>query len=413
MIFLYNLIIHFYQFAVNTASLFNPKARQWVQGRKNIFKKIESTVKNDRPVAWFHCASLGEFEQGRPVIEAFRERFPQYRILLTFFSPSGYEIRKNYPGADYIFYLPADTSRNARKFIKLVNPQVAVFVKYEYWFNYIRLLKKRAVPMIFVSAIFRPGQRFFTWWGRWQLKGLKMADHFFVQNQQSANLLASVGISDVTISGDTRFDRVAQVAQQKKAFPLVEKFKGENRIFLAGSTWPPDEEIIAGLIRKNIPGLKFIFATHEVHPERIEALIKTLPENALKFSKADENNIELASILIIDSIGILSHLYQHADIAYIGGGFGVGIHNILEAATFGKPVIFGPNYQKFQEARELMGLGGAFSISDKKSFEEIAEKLLEDEGFLLKTSQISRDFVVGKIGATRLILNYLGERLRG
>jgi len=413
MIFLYNLLIHLYQLMVRMAAFFNPKARQWVEGRKNIFTRIKLTVKHDKPLAWFHCASLGEFEQGRPVIEAFRERFPHFRILLTFFSPSGYEIRKNYPGADYIFYLPADTSRNARKFINLVNPKVVVFVKYEYWFNYIKILYKKNTPLIFISAIFRPGQRFFTSWGKWQLKGLKMADHFFVQNQQSAQLLASVGIKNVTVSGDTRFDRVAQVAKQKKAFPLIEKFKGDNRIFLAGSTWPPDEEIVLALIGKNMPGLKFIVATHEVHPERIEAMIKTLPENSLKFSEANENNIGQANILIIDSIGILSHLYQYADIAYIGGGFGVGIHNILEAATFGKPVIFGPNYQKFQEARELIKLGGAFSISNEEDFLEIAGKLLEDEEFLLKTSQISRDFVAGKVGATKLILNYLGERLSG
>jgi 3-deoxy-D-manno-octulosonic-acid transferase len=333
--------------------------------------------------------------------------------LLTFFSPSGYEIRKNYPGADYIFYLPADTYRNARKFIRLVDPKVVIFVKYEYWFNYIRVLKKKGTPLIFISAIFRPGQRFFTWWGKWQLKGLKLADHFFVQNQQSAHLLVSVGISDVTISGDTRFDRVAQVAQQKKAFPLVEIFKGENKIFLAGSTWPPDEEIITGLIRKNIPGLKFIFATHEVHNERIEALLKMLPGNPVKFSDASENNIHKANILIIDSIGILSHLYQYAEIAYIGGGFGVGIHNILEAATFGKPVIFGPNYQKFQEARELLDLGGAFSISDQRGFLEITEKLLENEDFLRKASQASKDYVADKTGATRMILEYLGEEILG
>lgn len=411
MIFLYNLLIHLYQLSLRMAAFFNPKAKQWVEGRKNIFMKIEVTVKQDKPIAWFHCASLGEFEQGRPVIEAFKERFPHFRILLTFFSPSGYEIRKNYPVADYNFYLPADTSRNARKFINLVKPKVVVFVKYEYWFNYIKILNKKNTPLIFISAIFRPGQRFFSWWGKWQLKGLKMADHFFVQNEQSADLLKSVGINQVTISGDTRFDRVSQVAQQKKSFPLIEKFKGKSRIFLAGSTWPPDEEIVLALIGKNMPGLKFIFATHEVHPERIEALLKTLPENSLKFSEANENNIGQANILIINSIGILSHLYQYADIAYIGGGFGVGIHNILEAATFGKPVIYGPNYQKFQEARELLALRGAFSISDRKGFLEISEKLLGDADFLRKASMTSKEFVANKTGATRMILDYLGKRI--
>lgn len=407
MFFIYTIFIHLYHLLIHISSLFNPKARLWLEGRKDIFKRIEATILHDKQIVWFHCASLGEFEQGRPVIEACREAFPEKRILLTFFSPSGYEIRKNYPGADYIFYLPADTACNAAKFIRLVKPELAVFVKYEYWFNYMRVLKRNDIPCIYISAIFRPGQRFFKPWGRWQLKQLKKVDHFFVQNETSANLLHSAGISQVTISGDTRFDRVLGIARQKKDFPLIETFAGNNHLLLAGSTWPADEEIITGLIHQNLPGLKFIFAPHEVHPERIRSLMKKLPEDALLFSEANEINLLKARVLVIDSIGILSHLYQYATMAYIGGGFGVGIHNILEAATFGKPVIFGPNYQKFQEAVELIGKGGAFSIKTKEEFLKVATGLLTNENELRSASAIARDYVIGKCGATRVIMEYI------
>lgn len=411
MFFVYNIFIHFYSLAIRIAGLFNPKARSWVDGRKDVFYKLRTAVKHDKPVVWVHCASLGEFEQGRPVIEAIKERFPKKRILLTFFSPSGYEIRKNYPGADYIFYLPVDTKSNARRFVEMVRPEVAIFVKYEYWFNYICILEKAHIPLIYISAIFRPGQRFFKPWGKWQLSQLKKVDHFFVQNQTSATLLLESGVNQVTVSGDTRFDRVFSIAQQKKDFPLIEKFVGSHRLLLAGSTWPADEEIIFGLINQKRPGLKFIIAPHEVHAERIRSLMNGLPKGALKFSEAGEINIQQADVLVIDSIGILSHLYQYATIAYIGGGFGVGIHNILEAATFSKPIIFGPNYRKFQEAVELIGLGGAFSINSMEEFTKIANDLLDNAQLLQKSSQTAGDYVAEKRGATRVIMEYLMKRI--
>ncbi|MBE0637900.1 MAG: 3-deoxy-D-manno-octulosonic acid transferase [Bacteroidales bacterium] len=407
MFLIYTIFIQIYLLLIRISSFFNPKAMLWLEGRRDIFKRMESTIIHDRPIVWFHCASLGEFEQGRPVIEAFREAFPEKRILLTFFSPSGYEIRKNYTGADYIFYLPIDTAKNAKRFVGIAKPTLAVFVKYEYWFNYMRVLKSKNIPCIYISAIFRPGQRFFKPWGRWQLKQLKKVDHFFVQNGTSANLLHGAGISQVTISGDTRFDRVSGIASRKKDFPLIETFAGENHVLLAGSTWPADEEMITGLINENHPGLKFIFAPHEVHPERIRSLMKKLPGTSLKFSEAREENVHNAKVLVIDSIGILSHLYQYATIAYIGGGFGVGIHNILEAATFGKPVIFGPNYSKFPEAVELIGKGGAFSINTTEQFLQITADLLNDAAKLRKASIIAGDYVAEKCGATTLIMNYL------
>lgn len=407
MTFLYNLIIHLYTLLLRLAALWNPKAKLWVAGRRYIFDKLQKTIKHDRPLAWFHCASLGEFEQGRPVIEAYKKQFPTHRILVTFFSPSGYEVRKNYTSADYIFYLPADTTRNARRFVALVKPHIAFFVKYEYWFNYLRQLHKAGVPVVGVSSIFRPGQRFFRWYGRWQLAALKRFDHFFVQDQQSADLLAKAGITQASVSGDTRFDRVAEVARQKRSFPLVEQFAAGHQVFIAGSTWPPDEAMVRLLIEKNIPNLKFIIAPHEVHEARIQRLVESLPHETVRFSQASDQNLAEARVLVIDNIGILSHLYQYADVANIGGGFGVGIHNILEAATFELPVLFGPNYHKFREAVELIAQGGAFSFGNEQEFLAAALPLLTDGSRRKAAAHIARQYVESRQGATRLTLGRL------
>lgn len=409
MYFFYNLFIHLYQVLIKISSLFKTKARLWCIGRRDIFYHLSRTIQKDQPIVWFHCASLGEFEQGRPVIEAFRKQFPGVRILLTFFSPSGYEIRKNYPGADYIFYLPADTGKNASRFIHIVKPSLAVFIKYEYWFNYMRVLKSENIPLVYISAIFRPGQRFFRPWGKWQLSRLKTVSHFFVQNDESAQLLKKAGINQVTVSGDTRFDRVLSIAKRKKDFPLIARFCENNPILLAGSTWPPDEELIISLANEKMTDLKVIFAPHEVHPERIKSLIKKIKLSSLKFSEASPENIYQAQVLIIDSIGILSHLYQYATIAYIGGGFGTGIHNILEAATFGKPVIFGPNYHKFQEAVDLVNLGGAFSMSTETELHQLIKHLLANKIQLQKSSETARRYVSEKCGATSIILTFLAK----
>ena len=411
MIFFYNILIHLYHFLLQIAAFFNPKARLWVDGRKNIFQEIQSKISHQKPIVWFHCASLGEFEQGRPVIEAFREKFQEHQILLTFFSPSGYEIRKNYPGADYIFYLPIDSSANAKRFLNLVKPEFAIFVKYEFWFNYLWQLQKQQVPVIVFSAIFRPGQRFFRWWGSWQLNMLKSINHFFVQDEASAELLKGVGIFQTTVSGDTRFDRVYQISQQKKSFPIIESFIAGNKVVLAGSTWPPDEDIIIDFIKKKPGDTKFIIAPHEVHEERIKSLVNKIPGRVIRFSNANDFNISTAEILIIDNIGILSHLYQYADVAWIGGGFGVGIHNILEASTFGNPVIFGPNYQKFREARELIALGGAFTINSGEEFYKIIGNLLADEVLRQNCSTISRNYVEEKRGATNKIISFITDNL--
>jgi 3-deoxy-D-manno-octulosonic-acid transferase len=408
---LYTISIYLYTLLIRLAALFNPKAKKWIGGRRHQFEKLASAIKPEDKTIWVHSASLGEFEQGRPVIEALKERYPGHQILLTFFSPSGYEVRKNYDKADHVFYLPADTPADVKRFLTIVKPVIVVFIKYEYWFNYIRLLHRKGIPMIVISAIFRPGQRFFRWWGKWQLNMLRLITHFFVQNESSAQLLKSNGIGQVTVSGDTRFDRVFQIARQQKPFPLIEQFCDGNHVLVAGSTWPPDEEIIISYLHKQPEKIKVIIAPHEVAPSRIESLLNKIPGKALRFSEATAENISSVNVLVVDSIGILSRLYRYADVAYIGGGFGVGIHNILEAATFGKPVIFGPNYKKFQEAVELIKAGGAFSISSAEEFNAITDKLLSDDSFRQTSSGISKNYVENKKGAASVIIKYIENNL--
>ncbi len=411
MSFLYQIAIYAYSLLIGIVSFFNNKAKQWIAGRKNIFNKIAGRIDSRDKIAWFHAASLGEFEQGRPVIEAFRQHFPGYKILLTFFSPSGYEIRKNYEGADYIFYLPIDTKRNAKRFIEIVNPEIAVFIKYEFWFNYLKELYKNDIPVIVISAIFRKEQHFFKWYGGWFGKMLKTITCFFVQNENSKKLLNSIGIENITVSGDTRFDRVSAIVKNVKSFPSVERFAGDKKVFLAGSTWPQDEELIHRLVSGFDGKMKFIIAPHEIHKDRIDSIVKLFSEcKTVRYSETGEN-ID-ADILIIDGMGFLSGLYQYCHIAYIGGGFGKGIHNILEAATFGKPVIFGPEYDKFQEAKDLVKLKGAFPVSTSKQLTEITGKLLNDHQYYNETGKICRNYVERKTGATSIIMKGIARIFR-
>ena len=405
---LYNLAIHAYYLLIRLASLFDSKARQWVKGRENQFEKMAEELKNKEPIAWFHAASLGEFEQGRPVMEAFRKQYPSFKILLTFFSPSGYEIRKNYEGADYIFYLPIDTPGKAKRFIQLVNPKIAVFIKYEFWFNYIHILHKRQVPLFIISAIFRKEQHFFQWYGGWFRKILGCFSYFFVQNQESFDLLRSIGIDKVMISGDTRFDRVKEIASNKKSFPLIEQFAAGYKVLLAGSSWPPDEAIIQKLPEDK--ARKIIIAPHEIHEDHIAAIENRLgKERTLRYSKADESNILTSEILIVDGMGFLSSLYQYCDVAYIGGGFGKAIHNILEAVTFGKPVIFGPTYHKFKEAVDLIELGGAFTVNNEQEFITIFGKLNSDREYYDRASAICKAYVEENCGASGMIIDKLSD----
>ncbi len=402
---LYNLGIFFYGIAIRLAALFNSKAKFFVTGRKNWKKRLQSQIDPNASYIWFHCASLGEFEQGRPLMEELKLKLPEYKIILTFFSPSGYEIRRNYDGADIVSYLPLDTKQNAEAFLNIVKPEKAFFVKYEYWYHYITQLKQRQTPLYIVSAIFRENQHFFknSLWGSWYRKLLLGFEHFFIQNEKSAELLKSIDIKNFTIAGDTRFDRVAAIAKSAKTFANVEKFKGNSLTIIAGSTWKPDEELLAAFIN-NSKGIKFIIAPHEVHPSNINRIHQLLKKPAISFSKVQDSGIEDYDVLIIDSIGILSSLYQYGNVAYIGGGFGVGIHNILEAATFKLPIIFGPNYKKFKEAVDLVEQNGAFSIQNFDDLHSALNKLLQDKLALKNAAEVCEKYVEKNVGSTKLII---------
>lgn len=401
MLWIYNIGIAFYAILLKFAAFFNQKAKLFTSGRENIFKKIAQKINpNDRPI-WFHFASLGEFEQGRPVLEAIKIEQPQQKIIVTFFSPSGYEIRKNYALAD-VFYLPLDTASNAKKFIDLVNPKQAIFTKYEYWYHYFKTLNDRKIPLYLISGIFRPNQAFFKWYGGFYRNILKNVSHFFVQNNESVTLLNSIGITEVSLSGDTRFDSVYENTKNPKKIELIEKFCGNSNVFIAGSTWLPDEKLLVSLIEKH-QDWRIIIAPHEVDEQHINEIEKLFP-TAIKFSVLSSQFSENSSqILIIDNIGMLSSLYQYANSAYIGGGFGSGIHNTLEAAAFGLPVIFGPKYAKFQEAKDLIAIGAAKSISN-------AEELIFAFEYFNTNTEASADakkYVNDKKGATKMILKLI------
>jgi 3-deoxy-D-manno-octulosonic-acid transferase len=389
---LYNISIWIFSIAVHIASLFNPKAKQWIKGRKGIFQKLAEATKDNKDIVWFHCASLGEFEQGKPIIEGYKIKHPTHKVLLTFFSPSGYEIRKNYDGVDWVFYLPADTKSNAKKFISIVKPIKVIFIKYEFWFNYMAELKKQNISFYSVSAIFRDGQAFFKY--KWWAKQLNNVSHFFVQDKDSKELLQSLGFSNCTVTGDTRFDSVVSNTQKAVSIPLIEKFSKNKTTIICGSTWPKDEAILAKYIKEN-PNYNYIIAPHEM--KHINELKQQT--NALLFSKADSTNISNSPVLIIDSIGILSNIYKYGDLAYIGGGFGSGIHNILEAVAYGLPVVFGPNYQKFNEATELIKQKGAISISN---YTELTSAV---DFFNAFDKSIAINYIQENSGATTKILD--------
>lgn len=405
MVLIYNLAIQLYCLIIKAVSPFNIKAKQWVDGRKNLFTRLEQTLGKNERIAWFHSASLGEFEQGRPVIEAYKQRNPDVKILLTFFSPSGYEIRKNYAGADYIFYLPADTRHNAVRFIELAKPEVVFFIKYEFWYNYLNQLQKRNIPTFLFSAIFRADQVFFKWYGgifRNVLAGFK---YIFVQNEASVELLLNIGIKNVVIAGDTRFDRVATIASQTRKLPVAEAFCNNNTVFIAGSTWPADEELLAQYINQSAHSFKTIIAPHEIEPAHIEQIESRITKKVLRYSQAEKHNPADFDVLLIDNIGMLSSLYQYGNVSYIGGGFGKGIHNTLEAATFGLPVIFGPNYLKFAEACDLIERGAAFSITSYTELNEQLNWFLENANQCERIGALSAGYVKEKTGATTIILD--------
>ena len=440
---LYKLFLWLYAGGIRIAALWNPKARLWAKGRKNwqlVVGSWQSAVSsgqlavgnkhtgvrnpelgddsellaNDLKLIWMHCASLGEFEQGRPLLESIRTIYPHYKIVLTFFSPSGYEIRKNYTGADLVLYLPMDSPANANKFIDAINPSLVLWVKYEYWYYYLTDLKERDIPVLLISGIFRQSQPFFKWYGGLWKKILKNFDHLFVQTKNSEQLLYTIGINEnITVTGDTRFDRVVTIAEQwEKLAEPIEKFCEGHPVIVAGSTWEEDEEELIHFARA-YPAIRFIFAPHEVSKERINDLQKEFPQALLYSSLINRQlcTVIHSNVLIIDAIGILSRLYRYASIAYVGGGFNEsGIHNILEAAVYGKPIVFGPEYEKFAEANDLIDAGAAFSFENALELEALLNKLLNKPVLLEQSGHIAREYVYKNKGATEMILNYIQRK---
>jgi len=404
MLLFYNLGIKIYLLIIAIISPFNKKAKLWRDGRKNWGVRLEGVVKKNDRIVWFHCASLGEFEQGRPVIEALRQKHTDIKILLTFFSPSGFEIRKNYQGADYIFYLPLDTKRNAKSFLAIVNPIAVVFVKYEFWYHYLNQLKSRKIPTYIISAIFRPDQAFFKAYGGWYRKFLAAFEHLFVQNNESKNLLNSIGVKNVTVAGDTRFDRVVANFQSAKSIPLLEEFASNSKVLIAGSTWSKDEEFIIEYFKENSGNIKLIIAPHEINKSNIEKLIVRAGVKSILYTKSDGVDPRDSRLLVIDTIGVLSTAYRYGTVAYIGGGFGVGIHNTLEAAVFGLPIVFGPNHIKFQEAKELLENKAAFSICNQREFNNKVHTLFNDQEVFQTASETAKKYVEKNAGATKLIV---------
>ena len=404
---MYELIISLYTLGVGVASLFNPKARKMWKGGREVFRVLRDKVDSSSRYVWFHAASLGEFEQGRPIMERLRAEHPEYKILLTFFSPSGYEVRKNYEGADIVCYLPLDTYFGARRFLSLVHPEVAFFIKYEFWWNYLHILKRRGVPVYSVSSIFREGQVFFRWYGRTYSNVLKCFTRFFVQNDESRRLLATLGITDVDVTGDTRFDRVLQVKQQARQLPIVDAFRQGYKVFVAGSSWPPDEDIFINYVNEH-RDWKLIIAPHVIGNDHIRQIVGKLRRKAVRYTEATEGSAREADCLIIDCFGLLSSIYGYGDVAYVGGGFGVGIHNVLEAAVWGMPVIFGPNNKRFQEAQDLLASGGGVEIDSYSQFEAVMNTYVADASAMEADGKKAAGYVAAKAGATDVILKAVG-----
>ena len=405
---MYNIVIYIYLIGVAIASCFNKKVKKMWAGERQALKVLREKVDPNARYIWFHAASLGEFEQGRPLMEYLRKTHPEYKILLTFFSPSGYEVRKNYEGADIICYLPLDTIRNARRFLRAIKPVMAFFIKYEFWYNYLHILQHRGVPTYSVSSIFRPDQIFFQWYGKGYGRVLKCFTHFFVQNIESKNLLPKLDIHDVEVVGDTRFDRVLQIKEASKQLPIVEKFtENTSKVFIAGSSWLPDEEVFLKYFNLH-KDWKLIVAPHVIGEDHLAQIFELLKgRRVVRYTEATEENVKDAEVLIIDCFGLLSSIYHYGTISYVGGGFGVGIHNVLEAAVWDIPVIFGPNNKRFQEAQGLIMAGGGFEINDYQSFRDLMMRFETDEMFLQTSKKHAGEFVKGRAGATEKIMGSL------
>ncbi len=409
--FLYNFAITVSWALLHFLALFNPKIRKFVSGRKHIFSELNSGLNPSKPLIWIHAASLGEFEQGLPVIEGIRKSYPGHQILLTFFSPSGYEVRKNTTEADLVCYLPMDSLKNALKFIKTTRPVIAIFIKYEIWPNYLRVLQSQSVPVILISAIFSQRQIYFKWYGGYMRKALRRFSHIFVQNEASKARLEKMDIKNVTVSGDTRFDRVAKIRDQDNQLNFMDRLKAEKPCFVMGSTWPEDEEILVDYINNSDNNIQHIIVPHDIKSPHLKQLQSKLKVDSVLWSALEDNKRITNSVLIVDTVGLLTKIYSYADIAYVGGGFATGLHNTLEPAVFGIPVIIGPEYHKFQEAIDLVHEKGILVVQNKEEFRNIMAQLLEDVEFREHTGLINSNYINNKRGASIQIMDHLRKLL--
>ena len=408
MLFLYNLFVYFSEFILKIIALFSPKIKLFVNGRKDVFKILASAINPKDKTIWFHAASLGEYEQGLPVMEKIKLQFPNHKIILTFFSPSGYEVRKNNTVADVTVYLPIDTIANAKEFLKLVHPELVFFIKYEYWPNYLNELKKANVKTYLISGIFRENHAFFKWYGGFYRNALKTFDYFFVQNESSKKLLQSIGYNNVKVSGDTRFDRVVSILERDNSLGFIEQFKDNTTTIVIGSSWPKDEAIVVNFINQTNENVKFIIAPHNIRSEQIQELKNSIIKKTVLFSEKENENLADFEVFIIDTIGILTKIYSYADIAYVGGGFGnPGVHNILEPATFGIPIVVGPNYSHFAEATALVNMEGCISITTQNDLNDTFNNLITNEDIRHEKGHICETFVQMNIGATDVVLRHI------
>ena len=408
MLFLYNLIVQIVAFLLKIVALFSPKIKLFVDGRKQVFEILHTKISPNDKTIWFHAASLGEYEQGLPVIEKIKEKYPKHKIVVTFFSPSGYEVRKNNTVADVTIYLPLDTKKNAKDFLSLVHPEMTFFIKYEYWPNYLNELQKLNIPTYLISGIFRKNQLFFKWHGGFYRKSLDTFTYFFVQNESSKKLLQQLGKANVAISGDTRFDRVASILEKDNSLDFIETFKNDTLTIVVGSSWPKDESLLVDYINKTSEKVKFIIAPHNIKEEQIQELKNSISKKVVLFSEKENKNPADYDVFIIDTIGILTKIYSYADIAYVGGGFGnPGVHNILEPATFGVPIIIGPNFSHFAEATALVNMEGCVSISNKKELFDAFSNLIANDDIRNEKGHICSTFVQMNKGATNIVLKYI------
>ncbi len=406
--FIYNFLIYTSSLVIWISTFFSKKTNLFLEGRKGVFKTLASSIKPEDKTIWFHCASLGEFEQGVPLMEGLKNKHPKFKLVVTFFSPSGYEIKKNDPIADVIVYLPLDTPSNSKKFIQLVHPTLAIFIKYEFWPNYLFQLKKNAIKTVLISGLFRENQLFFKSYGEFMRKALKSFDHFFVQDKSSEKLLQQINFNNITVSGDTRFDRVANQLNQDNSLDFISDFKQDSLCIVCGSTWPEDEQVLLEYMNTASDKVKFIIAPHKIEASKIDAFRKNTQKKVVLFSEKGNKSLSEYSVLIVDSIGLLTKIYSYADVAYVGGAMGkTGLHNILEPITFGVPIVIGQNFKKFPEAETLLELKGLFTVSNSTECSQILTKLIDDEDFRKSTGNIAKGYAKSNIGATEEIVNYI------